>query len=263
MGGSLAPSKKPCGSWLLPDAPARFSRGIEFLFSRVRQAQGFSAMRRIDAMRMLKVMPELETSIESGELTLTNLSLVKQASETHRKTTLEKRALLEVVKEKSKRECERILAREMPEMIPAEKERVLTETYTEVRVVLNERQRGKLNRLKALLSHKNPNPTYAELIEILSDVALKKLDPFEKKPKKKSAPKTKAPTDVEQYSSAIRASALGTERASTPRNQSTTPAEFQERGENQSWEKRHQEFYRIFHLFLCAQIRSQERSDER
>jgi len=212
---------------------------------------------------MLKVMPELETSIESGELTLTNLSLVKQASETHRKTTLEKRALLEVVKEKSKRECERILAREMPEMIPAEKERVLTETYTEVRVVLNERQRGKLNRLKALLSHKNPNPTYAELIEILSDVALKKLDPFEKKPKKKSAPKTKAPTDVEQYSSAIRASALGTERASTPRNQSTTPAEFQERGENQSWEKRHQEFYRIFHLFLCAQIRSQERSDER
>lgn len=153
-----------------------------------------AAQRRIDAMRMLKEIPELEGSLESGELTLTNLSLVKQATKDSKKTISEKRALLEEVKGKSKRECEKILARELPQSIPSEKERVLTETHTEVRVVLNEGQLGKLNRLKALLSHKNPNPTYAELIEMLSDLALKELDPMEWKPKKKTS-KTTPPVE--------------------------------------------------------------------
>lgn len=136
-------------------------------------------------MRILKEIPELVGSLESGELTLTNLSLVKQATEIAKKSTLEKRVLIEEVKGKSKRECEKILAREFPESIPSEGERVLTETHTEVRVVLNEGQLNKLNRLKGLLSHKNPDPTYAELIELLSDLALKKLDPMEQPQKKK------------------------------------------------------------------------------
>jgi ribosomal protein L13 len=111
-----------------------------------------------------------------------------------KKTAFEKRALLEEVKGKTKKECERILAREIPQMIPKEKERILTPTHTEVRVILNEEQLQKLNRLRALLSHKNPDPTYAELIEMLSDLALKKIDPLEQKDKTKKTTSSQAPT---------------------------------------------------------------------
>ncbi|HLE01644.1 MAG TPA: HNH endonuclease signature motif containing protein, partial [Bdellovibrionota bacterium] len=51
---------------------------------------------------------------------------------------------------------------------------------------------AKIEKLKALLSHRNPNPSYAELIEMLADMALKRLDPEQKAdatPEQKGKPK--------------------------------------------------------------------------
>ena len=50
----------------------------------------------------------------------------------------------------------------------------------EVKIVIDEKCHKELEKLKNLLSHKNPNLSYGELISILSKEALKKHDPREK-----------------------------------------------------------------------------------
>ena len=50
----------------------------------------------------------------------------------------------------------------------------------EVKIVIDEKCHKELEKLKNLLSHRNPNLSYGELISILSKEALKKHDPQRK-----------------------------------------------------------------------------------
>lgn len=140
-----------------------------------------AAQRRIQSMRLLKEIPEAEEAIKEGRLNLTTVSTVQtffvaQAKEDNELSSEGKRELLKSMEGKSKREAEKVLFEISPEFIPKERERVLTEDKTEIKFVADEKLFSKLQQLKALMSHKNAQFSYAELIEELADLALKKLD---------------------------------------------------------------------------------------
>jgi len=143
-----------------------------------------SAARRVSAMRLLKDCPEISKAIEEGSLNLSSVSAVQTFLKREEKekgkvyTPDEKLDLVESMKNLSKRECEKTLATLSPEsMIPLERKREITETQTELRIVLNEKQLAKLEKLKDLLAHQNRDGSMAGLLDLMSDVVLEKVDP--------------------------------------------------------------------------------------
>src|SRR5690606_39158203 len=133
--------------------------------------------RRIDPMRAMKLIPEIEEKIVSGEL---NLSSIAQAQSFFRQETKigkrysveQKKAVLEKLENKSARECIKELIAISPQSIPQEKRRELTIDKTELKVVLSKDLIEKLDKIKAILSHSNPNMTDQQLIEVMAKLTL-------------------------------------------------------------------------------------------
>lgn len=92
------------------------------------------------------------------------------------------------VENKSSRECIETLVAISPKFVPEEKRRELTPEKTELKVSLDKHVIEKLDRIKALLSHKSPGMTDGELINILADLGLEKLDPTLTPTRTKSLP---------------------------------------------------------------------------
>ena len=149
-------------------------------------------------MRLLKELPEIEPALKTGELSLSNASALqhffkgekKDRGKTYSHTA--KKELVAKVTGKSRRDCDRLLAELAPETPRPEQARPISATQTEIRFTAEETLLAKIEKLKALLSHRNPNPSYAELIEMLADMALKRLDPEQKAdatPEQKGEPK--------------------------------------------------------------------------
>ena len=85
----------------------------------------------------------------------------------------EKRDLINKVQGKSGRETEQLLSNTFP-LICSERERVrdITNDKVEIKVILDKEAQKKLEALKKLLSHKNPNMSYGELISLLAEIGL-------------------------------------------------------------------------------------------
>ena len=61
-----------------------------------------------------------------------------------------------------------------------EKVRDIKNDKVEIKLILDKKLQHKLEALKKLLSHKNPNMSYGELISVLAEVSLNKYDPKRK-----------------------------------------------------------------------------------
>ena len=70
-----------------------------------------------------------------------------------------------------------------PNVAPNETARFVSEGKVELKLVISEELKSKLDQLKELMSHKNSNMSYQELVEILANQALEKLDPIKKEEK--------------------------------------------------------------------------------
>lgn len=161
-----------------------------FLTDHLGYSEG-AAHRRILAMRLMKSVPEVAPKIQKGELSLSVASQVQgfiQREEKQRKIKKEspiepkeKLVLLESLQGTSSRECERQLVKLAPETaLPREKTRPLTEEKSLVQFVAGKELIRKLERLKSLTSHTNPEGKYEILLEKLADFALEKLDPIQR-----------------------------------------------------------------------------------
>ena len=97
----------------------------------------------------------------------------------------QKRDLINKVQGKSGRETEQMLSNTFP-LICNEREKVrdITNDRIEIKVILDKESQQKLESLKKLLSHKNPNMSYGELISLLAEMGLNKYDPKRKINKK-------------------------------------------------------------------------------
>jgi hypothetical protein len=151
--------------------------GFSSLFDFVTKDLGYepsSAMRRIQAARLVKEIPQVKEKIESKKL---SLSVVSQAQSFFRKeakdsgTKLSVPKKLEILKRlenKSTREAEKELVKINPQVVKkTERVRELSEELTELKVVLDKVTREKLDELKAFLSHQNPDLSYQGLLKLI------------------------------------------------------------------------------------------------
>jgi hypothetical protein len=177
-----------------------FSSLFSYCTGELRYSEG-GAYRRISAMRLLSDVPQYESKLKEGTVSVATLSQVqsflvqekRQFGKTYSQG--EKMELLAKVEGKSSHQTERVLATISPQSSRAEKERVLNEDETEIRFTASRELMIKIERLKNLLGHKPEAQSYAGLIGELVDLGIKKLDPLEKplKPQKpiKSDPSLK------------------------------------------------------------------------
>jgi hypothetical protein len=183
--------------------------GYSTLFDFATKELGYSAgsaHRRIQSMRLLKTIPEMEKKIEDGSLSLCvaakTQSFFAQEDRSRKeegkdKLTLEsKQGIAQSMLGASARQCEAKLAAISPESaIPAEKERPVAKGKTLIQFTASDELLAKLEKLKGLTAHQNFEGRYDRLFELLADLALKKLDP-ELKPEKKPKAEPEEKSDV-------------------------------------------------------------------
>ncbi|MCB9026902.1 MAG: HNH endonuclease [Bdellovibrionaceae bacterium] len=183
---------------------------FEYTVKELKFSEG-QAGRRIQAMRLIKELPEIENKIESGVLSLTNISQaqayfreVKKSEFNKNKSStsdlninktsrnepnkmlcnLDKLKLLESLENKSTREGQKIVLQMLPEIsIPKEKERILSESHTEIRFVMNQELKNRLSELRSLLGAKGATMKMAELISYMAqtNIEIIKIKKFGKK----------------------------------------------------------------------------------
>ncbi len=173
--------------------------GYSSLFAYLTEGLSYSesaAYRRIQAMRLIKAVPEAEQSLENGDLSLSVASQLQtfiQNEEKRRKTQdqvpispEEKQSLITQLQGVSARQCEQKLAELSPEAgLPKEKTRPLTDDKFLIQFTAGRDLMGKIQKLKSLWSHQNPEGSLEQLFEKLVDMALEKADPEKKIEKKK------------------------------------------------------------------------------
>ena len=119
----------------------------------------------------------------------------KKESKPENKTPIEldstqKLDLIKKAEGQSSRELEKTLFDIDPEVCnEREKVRNINNDKVEIKVILDKDSQQKLESLKKLLSHKNPNMSYGELIAVLAELGLNKYDPKRKTNKQNKAAK--------------------------------------------------------------------------
>ena len=141
-----------------------------------------AAHRRIQAMRLLRNVPEAEESLKTGELTLTNASQLEDFFRAEKKlgkayAPAEKLSLLKELQGKSTRQAQAALMERSPEAVPRETLKPIGQSESKLTLVVSRELEEKLKRLQGLLAHRLPGASYAELLDAMADLALQKLDP--------------------------------------------------------------------------------------
>ena len=138
------------------------------------------ASRRIAAMRLIKEIPEVEAKLNSGALSLSNVSQVssffREAKNLDPRRIIHKKEKLAVIaklENKSTRDAQKeLLALQPKAALPKERERIVSEELSEVRFLMSEKLKAKLEDVRSLLGPKGASMSYAELFEELSDIGL-------------------------------------------------------------------------------------------
>jgi hypothetical protein len=172
-----------------------FSSLFDYAVKELGYSEG-SAMRRINAMRFLKEIPQAEKALQEGKLTLSHLSSVQtflQHEKRHEGKSYSDEQKLELVKGlegTSQRETERILVALSPESVPSRQDRVrpLTETHAEFKAVISAELLQKLERVKELAAHRLKSGSWAEVLELMADQTIEVLDPARAKVRRAAPP---------------------------------------------------------------------------
>lgn len=186
--------------------------GYKSLFDFTVRKLGYSedqAYRRINAMKMLKEIPELEEKINSGKLSLMHISVAQNFFRQEEKLSKEAQAIveastpvlsegqglskeeklqiLETIENTSIRQAERITLSLSSASYQAKPDRIksVTQDQIEIRFQASVELQKKIERLKGLLAHKHPEISLGELFEKLCDLGISE---FENKKRGKDKP---------------------------------------------------------------------------
>ncbi len=138
---------------------------------------------RIQAMRLMRAVPEVEQKIDAGALTLSVAACIqgtfrRQEKKSGEKIALEeKKAVVATLMDTSARHAEQKLAALYPESAELkEKVKPITEEFTRIEFFASKQLMLKLERLKMLTAHKNYEGRMDVLVEDMADAFLKKVD---------------------------------------------------------------------------------------
>ncbi len=146
-------------------ATLSYSSLYEYAIKELKYSEA-AAHRRISSMRLLREMPELEEKIESGKLSLSAISQAQSFFRQEKCVLAEKKEILKCIEEKSAREVERELVSRSSEPLKLrpEKLRVVSETHTELKILVEAELLNGLEELRGLLAHKKPGATLKDLL---------------------------------------------------------------------------------------------------
>jgi hypothetical protein len=148
-----------------------------------------SAYRRLQAMRLIKDVPQIQASLVTGEMNLTTISMAQSQIRREEKITGEKISnekkteIAESLKNKTQAQTEVALFKLLPNSAtqPKTYERRISDSNTRIGLNFPDRVLNKLNQLQEIWSHVNPNMDYVEIIERCADETLKRVHPAQKK----------------------------------------------------------------------------------
>ena len=155
---------------------------FEYAVKELKYSEG-QAGRRIQAMRLIKEVPEVEKKIKSGKLSLTNISQAqsyfREAKKKEPKRIIKSKEKLEVLgklENKSSREGQKVLLQMQPQkQLPKERERILTESHSEIRFIINEEIKTQLEELRSLLGPKGAAMSFSELVKFMLEVSIENI----------------------------------------------------------------------------------------
>jgi hypothetical protein len=148
-----------------------------------------SAQRRIVAARLLSDLPEIESKLEEGTLSLTNISQANQFFREHEIKSLdEKKEILGAIENLTKKQCEKKLFEISGNEKPArETEKRISKNKNKVTLILSDETMEEVEKLKALIGK---NLSMDELIKFMAQSTIQKVkkEKFKQTEKPKSLP---------------------------------------------------------------------------
>jgi hypothetical protein len=156
---------------------------FDYAVGELKYSEG-QASRRIQAMRLLKELPQVEEKIAKGSLKLSNMQQAQsffrniQQNEPRRMITpAEKLEVLKKLEDKSVRDGQKELLKLEPERaLPKEKERLITPSTTEVRFLMSDDLKAKFENVRSLLGAKGAKMNYAELFDAMAALSAAALE---------------------------------------------------------------------------------------
>jgi len=142
------------------------ARGFSSLFAFCTEELGYSepeAQLRIQSMRLLKAVPEVEAKLESGELSMSVAAQIQGAARREKLPKERVRGLVEELSGASKREAERVLASHFPGTARPEKLKPLAEDLVEIRFTVSREVVEEVNELLDRGAHVNFERSYEKL----------------------------------------------------------------------------------------------------
>lgn len=155
------------------------------------QYSGSAAMRRLEAARLLKQIPELSANIQNGSLNLTQIGELSKAIKEKERTSVEKVSsiqkaeLVAMISGKSSRETQRDLAQALDIPVTTyDRQRTQQDESVRLELTVSKELFEKLNRCRDLASHQIANQidcaSFSALFEVLANNYLKKNQVSEK-----------------------------------------------------------------------------------
>ncbi|HEX4924457.1 MAG TPA: DUF222 domain-containing protein [Bdellovibrionales bacterium] len=175
--------------------------GVTSLFAFLTEVIGYSraaAQRRIEAARLSNDVPEIQEALKSGELNLSQVSVVAQAVKQKEKagagavSPVEKQELIKKIKGQSVEKCEVIVSQAL-DLSPKTHDtcRYQKDESLRAEMTFTKSELAEIERAKSLLSHQLGNPELSELFVFLVRDLLKRKDPLREKPTPESGSATR------------------------------------------------------------------------
>jgi hypothetical protein len=170
------------------DRELYLASGYSSFFAMVTEKFGYcngSAQLRINAMWLIKDIPEVEAKIESGELSLTVAAsvqsfLYREKREQRPYSQNAKIELVETCLEKSVHEVHQEFVRRNPEIEKRESVKAISPERIRISHSMSTTLEAKLQRIRLLWSHVDSHMSREDLLDRMAELTLDQIDPVRK-----------------------------------------------------------------------------------
>ncbi|MBY0316202.1 MAG: HNH endonuclease [Bdellovibrionales bacterium] len=201
-------------------------KGFTSLFDYLTREIGYSpgsAMRRIDAARLLQEMPEVIVKFENGDITLSQATQVQKASRDQKRiknthlTPHDNRELFTQIEKLSQKETEQIIAHRLNIPVPKyEKELLHKDNSVTLTLTLTQEQMVILEKAQDMIAHTGANANWADTLTYLAKKELARRTHIRSPKNPKRAPKSTAVAEVNDGIASETSETIRSKRDPTP-----------------------------------------------